>query len=58
MGLLVLRVSIVDVIGGHQSNLRLLRHPKQRLVHQLLFLDPVILQFQEEVSLPEYLLIS
>ena len=34
MGLLILRVSIVDVIGGHQSTLRLLCHPKQRLVHQ------------------------
>ena len=58
MGLLILRVSIVDVIGGHQSNLRLLCHPKQRLVHQFLFLDPVVLQFQEEISFPEYLLVS
>ncbi len=57
MRLLILRVSIMDVIRRHQLDPRLPGHPKQGLVHKLLLLHPVILKLQEEIPLPEDLLI-
>ena len=54
----ILGIGIMTVICSDELDPGLLRHPKQRLIHQLLLGDPVILQLQEEVPLPEDLLIG
>ena len=58
MRLHVVLVGVVDVIGGHQLDTRLPAHAHESLVHHLLLGHAVVLELQEEVSLPEDLLIA
>ena len=58
MGLHVVLVGVVDVVGGHQLDARLPAHAHESLVHHLLLGHAVVLELQEEVSLPEDLLIT
>ena len=53
----IFRVSIVDIIGSHQSDPCFLRHFKQMLVHQPLFRYAMILEFEEIIVLSENVLI-
>ena len=53
MGLRVLRIGIVDVVGGYQRNPCLLGHLHKLLVHQRLIRYPVILKFQEIIVFTE-----
>ena len=58
VGIRIRFVSIVNIIGRHQFDARLLAHPHQLLVDQALFGNSMILQFQKEISLSENLLIT
>ena len=49
----VLPAQVVGVVGHHKGQARLPGNPSDALVHRLLGVDAVILQFQVEVVLPE-----
>ena len=49
----VLSQSIVDVIGGHQVYVQILRKAQKGLIHRLLSRNPVVLQLQKKVPLSE-----
>ena len=53
MGFRVLRIGIVDVVRGDKLDAGLLGHLEELLVHQRLIRQPVILQLEEIVILPE-----
>lgn len=57
MGLNVLRIRVVDVVGGHQGDFKLFAHAQQRLIHSLLIRNPVILQLQKIIAFSKDLFI-
>ena len=58
MGFGVLRIDIVDIVGGYQINAQLFGQPELRGIDRLLIRYAVILDFQEKVVPAEYLLIA
>lgn len=56
MRFFILRISIMDIIGRHQRNARLLAHAKQALIDCFLGRNPVVLKLQKEIPLSENLL--
>ena len=53
MGDRIFRIGIMDIVGRHQFDPGFLRHLQQLLVDQPLIRQPVILQLQEIIILPE-----
>ena len=49
----VLRVGVVDIVGGHKRNPCVLAQAQQALVHHPLLRHAVVLELQEEISLSE-----
>ena len=57
MWLYIFGIGIMYIIRRNKLNSRLLSHTKERLIHDLLFLHPMILQFQEKISFSKNVLI-
>ncbi len=53
----VLIRDVVRVVRRDQRNIQILLHPEHRLGHRLIRFQPMILDFQKEVSAPEHLLV-
>ena len=49
----VLGLHIVNIVGAHKRDARLLVHPQKRLVDKLLIRNSVVLQLEEEIALAE-----
>ena len=53
VGLHVLLISVMHVVGNHQRDFQLPAHLQKGGVHHFLLGQPVVLELQEKVTLPE-----
>ena len=53
----ILCIGIMYVIGCNQRNIQFFRHADQHRIDLCLFLDSMILQFQEEIAFSENLFV-
>ncbi len=57
MGIRIRLIGIMDIIGCHQGNIQFPAHLQQLRIYHTLFRISVVLQFQEEIPLPEAFLV-